>query len=121
LLLLFGLVGCNQQRQTSSPIEVSAVQLETDYEVNASTAEEKYQKQTLIVNGKISHYAVLRDTIGVYLERSNRNSNWRIICFIDYSPDVYSRLKRGENTTFIGTLRSDKDNFFIKLTDCKIK
>jgi hypothetical protein len=108
LLLLVTSTGCG----FNSPKEVSISQVIADYQESAE-APTKYRGQTLIFTATVSDFAELDEFIQVDLE------DGRVICFIDKSshPDAFSKLKRGETSTFKGVVTKET----ISLTSCEIK
>ena len=123
LALVFGFVGCRRLTQSSPPIEVSALQMATDYEENLPEAEAKYNDKSLVISGTVSFFTQIEGITVIDLEKINPDSKWQIVCFIDPStqPDAYSRLKIGQNSIFTGTGEHQKNSFNIHIEDCKIK
>lgn len=115
--------GCKYLKEPSLPIEISADDLAAEYKNNAVEADGKYNGQTLIVSGTISHYDVINGIIGVYLTRNESAGEWWVMCFIDKSsqPDAYAKLGRDKTITATGTGHHKKDEFSISLRDCKIE
>jgi hypothetical protein len=123
LILGFTLIGCKFLKRSSPPIEVSAHQLIAEYSEQSIAADKKYNGQTLIITGNINHYFQLRGIIGVYLKDENATNKWQILCLIDTATqaDAYSRLHQWETATFEGIAEPNDGDFFIRITDCKIK
>jgi hypothetical protein len=123
LFFVFCWSNCSLLKQTSPPIEISATQLIAEFEEHALAADKKYKGNSLVITSFVSHYALLRGTIGVYLRGDNLESKWKILCFIDNSshPDAFSRLKAGQSFTFTGTVEPNDGDFFIRISNCKIE
>ncbi len=119
---LFFLGGCSRLRNEPA-IELSTADLETDYNESSSQADEKYIGRTLKVTGNIAHYAQIRGVVGISLERSRTEGEWRVICLVDKDsqPDVYSKLKQGQSITFVGTGNREKESTLIMIKDCKVE
>jgi hypothetical protein len=122
LTLNFVLIECGTAKNSAPPIEISAAQLISDFEKDELSAKDKYAGQSIILSGKRSHFAVLRNTTYVYFKSTDATSKWIIICAIDMDshPNDHPKIDRGVHGKYLGLIKPDTDKLIISINDCRL-
>jgi tRNA_anti-like len=140
LLMLLGL-GCSQskeattntnqgnisQRQTNSTtkepetqIELTSKALTKAYEENEIAADEKYKNKLIKVSGKITDIAETLGNVTVQLEGHKFLQN--VMCsFEESEKGNVAKLKKGQQTTFVGRGDGKTLGLYVGLQTCKIQ
>lgn len=124
LFLIFTLavtifVSCRERSAAVPEIITTSDELAADYERDEQSAQAKYEGKTILITGRVSHFALIRETAGVYFKARN-GSDWTVMCLIntDDNPGAYQHLSN-QDFDFIGISRKVENKPFIQLSDCR--
>lgn len=109
---------------SEKPIIIKADALTKEYDENEIAADEKYKSKTLEISGKVSNIAETLGKLTVQLEGHKQNGMnlVSVMCNFDESEKAtVSKLKKGQQTTLIGTGDGKTLGFYVGLNQCKIK